>query len=91
MFHRARQRTLKDDYRQTFSGEAGQRVLADLLRVCRVSHPTFAPGVPDMTAFNEGARSVGLRILKHLELDEREALQAEARFDGRRDDTHFDD
>lgn len=66
-FERRRRRA---DYRDAFSGPAGRRALADLYRFCGMASPSFVPGRPDETAFNEGRRRVFLRIASFLELDE---------------------
>ena len=66
-FARRRRRA---DYRAAFSGPAGRRALADLYRFCGMASPSFVPGRPDETAFNEGRRRVFLRIAAFLELDE---------------------
>lgn len=65
----ARRAQLLVDYRQVFGGEAGQRVLADILQRCGIAQSTFAAGVPDQTAFNEGRRRVGLEIIETLNRD----------------------
>jgi len=56
------------DYQVTFNAEAGRRVYADLRRFCKMDEPTFA-GDPQLSAFNEGMRRVGLRIQAFLELN----------------------
>ena len=66
-FTRRRRRA---DYRAAFGGPAGRRTLADLYRFCGMGSPSFVPGRPDETAFNEGRRRVFLRIAGLLELDE---------------------
>lgn len=66
-FTRRRRRA---DYRAAFAGPAGKRTLADLYRFCGMGSPSFVPGRPDETAFNEGRRRVFLRIAAMLELDE---------------------
>lgn len=63
-------RRRRADYRATFAGPAGRRTLADLYRFCGMGSPSFVPGRPDETAFNEGRRRVFLRIAGFLELDE---------------------
>lgn len=44
------------------STPSGRAYIWDLLAQCRIFHQTFTPN-PLVTAFNEGARSVGLAIL----------------------------
>lgn len=66
-FARRRRRA---DYRATFAGPAGRRTLSDLYRFCGMGSPSFVPGRPDETAFNEGRRRVFLRIAGMLELDD---------------------
>lgn len=53
---------LRADYGAVFDTAAGQRVLKDLYRFCRMDQPTFTPD-PCTAAFNEGCRRVFLRIL----------------------------
>ncbi|GEM_PF-5775705 len=66
-FARRRRRA---DYRQLFEGLEGRRVLADLYCFCGMASPSFVPGRPDETAFNEGKRRVFLRIAGFMELDD---------------------
>lgn len=64
----------RTDYGMVFSGEQGQRVLADLLRACGVNHSTYVRGDLAHTAFLEGRRSIGVRlqlILKGTDTNER--------------------
>ena len=58
------------DYGLTFSSDHGKRVLKDLYRFCGMGQPSFVPGAPDETAFNEGKRRVFLRLAALLELDD---------------------
>ena len=60
---------LLSDYRVAFGGEAGQRVLVDLLRRCGVMATTYQPGQPDATAYAEGRRRIGLEIIDTLNAD----------------------
>jgi hypothetical protein len=56
-------------YRNVFSTPDGQKVLKDLLAFCNMLNMTYVPGDPTTTAFNEGMRRVGLRIVSILEND----------------------
>ena len=58
-----RSRALVTDYRATFGSDPGQRVLAHLLRHCRVLYPS-----PDQ--YSEGLRAVGMHIIEMLERDD---------------------
>lgn len=64
----------RTDYRATFAGDSGRRVLADLYRFCHMDQPTFAAD-PFVTAFNEGQRRVFLRIAALLRLGDDEILK----------------
>lgn len=59
----------RNHYKAVFSTDSGQKVLKDLLTFCNVTNMTYVPGDPTTTAFNEGMRRVGLRILAILEND----------------------
>lgn len=55
-------------YQSLFSTKDGKFVLEDL-RKAFGDRPSFVPGDPHLTAFNEGQRDVYLRIKKLLETD----------------------
>jgi hypothetical protein len=50
-------------YKEVFESQAGQLVLKDLMKSCHMMSSTFDKD-PYETHFNEGARSVVVRILK---------------------------
>lgn len=54
---------LVQQYKNVFSGKDGEEVLLDLLKFTKVNQPTYIPGDPHTSAFNEGMRRVGLRLL----------------------------
>ena len=54
------------DYKITFTSDHGKNVLDDLKEFCGYNKPSFTPGDPYHTAFNEGQRNVCLRILRVL-------------------------
>lgn len=62
-------------YREVFGSDAGKIVLADLSKYCHVMKSTY--GEDSHTAFREGQRSVALRILQILEMNEREIMSLE--------------
>lgn len=64
MTQRERAAVLKTAYKAIFAGEHGKIVRKDLKAWCYVDKPSMVPGDPYMTAYNEGARSVYLRICK---------------------------
>lgn len=66
-----------DDYKHIFNTAEGQRVLRDVLDFCGLLSDGFAED-PYVTAYNAGRRSVGVYLLRMLELD-REQLQEMAR------------
>lgn len=64
----------RDDYRKTFSGNAGERVLADLLRKSGW-HADNPPTSDIEMAYQEGRRSIALHIITQMNLtDNRIAL-----------------
>lgn len=52
----------RQDYAAVFGGDAGQRVLSDLLRACGTAHSSYVRGDPGHSAFLEGRRSIGILI-----------------------------
>lgn len=56
----------KDDYNFVFGSEEGQRVLSDIIRSCHMLSPTYFPGDPHQTAFQEGERNFALKILTNM-------------------------
>lgn len=57
------------DYRRVFGGDAGHRVLADICRRNHVAQSSFAPGAPDVSAFQEGRRRAALEIIETINRD----------------------
>lgn len=55
-------------YKTVFGSESGQRVLKDMMKSCNVMGTTFSSDPYEMS-FNEGARSVVMRILKTINID----------------------
>lgn len=55
-------------YHKVFGTEDGELVLHDMMKSCHMMEPSFDPN-PYETAFNEGARSVVLRILRTIKTD----------------------
>jgi hypothetical protein len=64
------------DYKQAFATEHGKRVLEDLRKSCHF-HDTTLDENPQVMAFNEGARSVLLRIDRIIRLLESGELEKE--------------
>lgn len=60
-------------YKQTFGSEAGERVLADLLRFAKVGQAFHHPD-PALRAMVEGRREVVARITDHLKLSPEQLL-----------------
>ena len=58
-------------YQRLFDSEDGKTVLQDLCKSCHVFNSTFDKD-PYETHFNEGARSVVLRIMKTVGMTETE-------------------
>jgi len=55
-------------YKQTFNSPSGKKVLKDLMKSCNMLETTFEKD-KDTMLFNEGARSVVLRILRTIGTD----------------------
>lgn len=62
---------LSQKYKTVFKGKAGEEVYQDLLKFCKIDQPTYTPGDPTGTAFNEGLRRVGLRLLSMVESEDK--------------------
>jgi len=60
---------LSDHYKKVFSTPEGKKVLYDLMKFGKFNQPTYSPGDPNGTAFNEGMRRVILRIVNFVEAD----------------------
>ena len=55
-------------YKRVFDTQDGKKVLEDMFRACNFTTTSFTPD-PYQTAFNEGARSVVLRLLDTLNIN----------------------
>lgn len=55
-------------YKAVFSTDQGKKVLYDLMKTFHVLHSTMDAN-PQELAYNEGARSVVLRILRTIQTD----------------------
>lgn len=63
-------------YRETFSGERGRLVLADILQRGGIVQRGYAPGEPgDLMFFREGRRSLALEIVEMINRDPQAALE----------------
>lgn len=51
----------------------------DLLSDCHIYHPSHVPGDPYSTAFREGERNIGLRILSNIPAEFYALMQSEAK------------
>lgn len=56
-------------YKKVFAGKDGEVVLADLMKAGGCFGTTFVPNDPYSSAYNEGARSMILRILDTVDID----------------------
>ncbi len=63
-----------NDYRHIFNTAEGKRVLHDILDFCGLLSDGFAED-PHVTAYNAGRRSVGVYMLRMLELDQEQLRQ----------------
>lgn len=75
------EKQLRIAYGITFNSKEGKHVLRDLLEVCHVFHTSYVPERGLDTAFREGERNIGLRILDKLNLDDIQELQEFAEVD----------
>jgi hypothetical protein len=66
---------LKQDYRQVFSGPAGEAVLADLLRACRMEHIPIVPGDAISSGEMIGRQSIGRHLQNSLHLPDAEIIR----------------
>lgn len=57
------ERQLRKDYAEVFGGEAGTRVLNDLVKRCCIFEPTLDMN-PHAMAFNDGRRAVMVHIIE---------------------------
>lgn len=71
----ARLRQRNQRYRLVFAGSAGAAVRDDLFRLGHVGRPTYVPGDPAATAFNEGKRFMALHIAAVLGLPDATILE----------------
>jgi hypothetical protein len=67
---------LSNKYKNVFNSPEGKEVLEDLLQFTRVNTPSFVPQQADLTAYNEGMRRVGLRILSMVEGEARKETKS---------------
>lgn len=75
---------LKRNYRALFETDADKAVLHDLLRECGIFSTSMDTN-PNMTAFKEGKRAIGLFLQSRLRLDNVPAMMklVEERHDNR--------
>ena len=59
-------------YKQTFDTPQGKKVLADLRSFCKMNASSFAGSDTHTTSFNEGRREVFLRIMRFINLTQKE-------------------
>ena len=72
MFKRLKkQREMVSTYKRLFTSEDGQKVLADLMQVCGMQQSSFSTDPLEM-AYHEGERAVVLRILKTINVTEKQ-------------------
>lgn len=71
MFFRGKEKRMIDMinlYREVFNSEKGQKILIDLAKSVNLQGTSFDPD-PSQMSFNEGQKSVLLRILRTIETD----------------------
>ena len=72
---REQAKQLKIAYGVTFDSESGKQVLRDLLEFCHIFQSSYIPEKGMDTAFREGERNVGLRVLDQLQIRDINELQ----------------
>ena len=77
MFTRLHARLLQRNqrYRLVFAGSVGAAVRDDLFRLGHIGRPTYVPGDPTATAFNEGKRFMALHVAALLNLPDATILE----------------
>lgn len=65
---------LIEAYKRVFGSADGKKVLTDLLIACHEGRDTFVAGAPDLSAWNQGQRAVGLYIKTKLKLDTKKIM-----------------
>ena len=64
------------DIKHICSTPQGRRFIWELFfNDCGIYGSIFVPGAPDITAFNEGKRAVGMRVLYRLNLADKSIMQ----------------
>jgi hypothetical protein len=56
-------------YKKTFSTDEGKMVLMDLVKSSGMMASSFVANDPYATAFNEGARSIVVRLIDTIQID----------------------
>lgn len=62
--HYRKEAKRKNAYRELFNTESGKEILSDLSKRYNILNTTFVAGDPCSSAFNEGARSVVMSLIK---------------------------
>jgi hypothetical protein len=62
-------------YRAVFEGPLGRLVRDDLFRLGHIGRPTYVPGDPAATAFNEGKRFMALHVAAILHMTDEEIVR----------------
>lgn len=57
-----------NDLNNVLSSASGRRFIWRLLAQCGIFRRTWVQGEPDTTAFNEGLRDIGLKLLEDIEI-----------------------
>lgn len=63
------------DYKELFGTQIGQKVLFDLMKQHGVLSQCYVPGDSHSSAFNDGARTVILRIMKRSKIDVKKMMR----------------
>ncbi len=65
----------KKNYEAVFNTPVGKEVLRDLMEFAKFLEPTYVPGDPTTSAYNEGMRRIILRIVSILNKDPRKQFE----------------
>ena len=71
---REKRKGIIQSYKSIFNTEAGKDVLTDMCKMCHFNASSFDVD-PYITAFNEGQRSIILRIMRTIDADPRELFK----------------
>lgn len=66
---------LHASYKRVFESPDGELVLKHIMKVAKVTRPTFVSGDPHQTSFNEGQRHLALSIMRFVRKNHDELIK----------------